>query len=127
MTREGGYCASESIDGKTLFFIRNTRDASPLFAQPLAGGPERQIAACVGTTFAVGLAGVYTLDCWSGPPPLFLRDPATGRGRLLGKLDRAARPEGAPEGFTVSPDGKTILYTRVVNQGKDLMMIDNFR
>ena len=122
MTREGGYSATESIDGKTLFFIRNTRDASPLFAQPLAGGPERQIAACVGIPFVVAPAGIYALDCWRGQAPLFLRDPATGRGRLLGKLDRAAQ-----YGLTVSPDGKTFLYTKLVAEGKDLMMIENFR
>ena len=30
-------------------------------------------------------------------------------------------------GLTVSPDGKTILYTRGVGEGSDLMMIENFR
>ncbi len=45
MTRDGGYGASESIDGKTLFFMRNTSNASLLFALSLAGGVERQIAA----------------------------------------------------------------------------------
>ena len=131
VTREDGYLANESIDGKTLFFLRNARGATPLFARSLAGGPERQVAPCVGSAFVVAPAGVYALDCWNwigrqSAAPLFLRDLATGRGRLLGKLDRAASPM-ALEGFTVSPDGKTILYTRVVNEGKDLMMIENFR
>ena len=125
MTPDGGDGASESIDGKTLFFIRNLPDGSgsALLAQSLAGGPERRLVQSVGTTFAVGLAGVYTVDFWSGPPPpLFLRDPATGQGRLLGKLEQAH-----PYGLTVSPDGKTILYTRLVNEGTDLMLIENFR
>ncbi len=71
----------------------------------------------------MGPAGLYSLECSDGPEtPLFVRDPATGQGRLLGKLDRAA---GA--GLTVSPDGKTILFTKIVGQGSDLMMIENFR
>ena len=41
--------------------------------------------------------------------------------RLLGNLEQA---QG---GLTVSPDGKTILYTKVLEQGADLMMIENFR
>jgi hypothetical protein len=91
-------------------------------ARPFAGGPERRLAQCVGTTYVVATAGIYALDCWRGAAPLFLRDPETGRGRLLGKLENAL-----PAGLTVSPDGKTVLYSRVVNQGADLMLIENFR
>lgn len=53
--------------------------------------------------------------------PVYLRDLATGRDRLLGTL------ENWRSGFTVSPDGKTILYTKVVGEGSDLMLIENFR
>jgi hypothetical protein len=52
---------------------------------------------------------------------LSLLDPATGRDRLLGSLDWPGM------GLTVSPDGKTILYTKVVGEGSDLVLIENFR
>ena len=125
ITRNGGGTAFESIDGKTLFFMRRNSEPSPLLALPLAGGPEREIAKCV-VGFAVGPAGLYSLECLDGEQafaqaPVFLRDPATGRGRLLGKLDQAWR------GLTVSPDGTTILYTKLVGEATDLMMIENFR
>jgi serine/threonine protein kinase len=121
ITHGGGFISFESVDGQTLFFTRRL-GPSPLLALPLGGGPEREIARCV-SIFAVGPAGLYSLECSDGPEtPLFARDPATGHGRLLGKLDRA---EGA--GLTVSPDGKTILFAKAVGEGSDLMMIENFR
>ena len=91
ITQGGGALASESIDGRTLLFTRTFAD-SPLLALPLAGGPERQLVDCV-AGFAVGPGGVYYRGCLPGSlapggpeAPLFLRDPATGRQRLLGKL-----------------------------------------
>ena len=123
VTHGGASLAHESADGKTLFFMRAYADA-PLFAQPPSGGPKRKVLECVPEqAFAVGAGGVYHLACEADPSgtPLYLLDPVTGRDRLLGKLGMACL------GLTVSPDGKTILYTKWVNQGADLMMIENFR
>jgi len=124
VTHNGGWVPYESADGKTLFFLRDT-GSSPLMALPLAGGPERKVIDCVEPPFgfAVGSAGVYHLGCVADrrTVPLYLLDPATGRDRLLGTL------ENGQGGFTVSPDGKTILYTKMVGEGSDLMMIENFR
>ena len=92
---------------------------------PVAGGPEQKVINCVsGWGFAVGAAGVYHVGCKADQHamPLYLLDPATGRDRLLGALDGY---DG--NGITVSPDGKTILYTKSVGEGSDLMMIENFR
>jgi len=123
LTHGGGTFAYESTDGKTLFFMRDFANA-PLVALPLGGGPERKLLDCVPAHgFAVGPAGVYHLTCEAGPSgrPLYLLDPATGRDRLLGVL------EGGGGGLTVSSNGKTILYTKQVGEGSDLMMIENFR
>jgi Tol biopolymer transport system component len=122
VTHGGGSYAYESADGKTLFFTQTLAHA-PLFALPLAGGPERKVLECVPTKgFAVGPGGIYHLGCTVDPRavPLYLLDPATGGDRLLGKLERAFS-------LTVSPDGKTILYTKVDNESRDLMLIENFR
>jgi Tol biopolymer transport system component/predicted Ser/Thr protein kinase len=119
MTHGGGFFSCESIDGQTLFFSRGL-EASPLLALPLAGGPERRVVECV-SSFAVGSGGVYYVGCGGDDSTLFLRNPATGRERLLGKL------VGWIAGITISPDGKTIRYGKVVGEGSDLMMIENFR
>jgi len=126
VSRGGGWNSQESTDGKTLFFLRKPGE-SRLMALPLAGGPERTVIDCVqwrGLT--VGSAGIYHLGCTPNPRgasmPLYLLDVATGRDRLLGTVEAAGGT------ITVSPDGKTILYSRVmVNEGSDLMMIEDFR
>ena len=91
----------------------------------LVAGAERKLVDCVAGFgfFAVGLAGVYHLGCGADRSvPLYLLDPATGRDRLLGKVENASSL-----GLTVSPDGKTILYARRVGEASDLLMIENFR
>ena len=122
VTHGGGTFTGESADGETLFYTRAI-DRAPLMARSLGGGSERKVLECVPVQgFATGPGGVYHFGCESGPSgtPLYLLDPATGRDRLLGNLERAA-------GLTVSPDGKTILYAKEVGEGSDLMMIENFR
>ncbi len=124
LTQTGGGAPFEGFDGKTLFFTRELALPSPLLAVPLGGGPERTVVDCVlPWGFAVGSAGIYHLGCARDGRvvPVYLRDLATGRDRLLGQVEDV-RP-----GFTVSPDGRTILYTKMVGAGSDLMLIENFR
>jgi Tol biopolymer transport system component len=141
LTREGGTFARESFDGRLLFYQRGPYDApSPLLARPVGGGPEREIVHCVHTWgFAVTAVGIFYADCPSGQggePSLHSLELATGRDHVLGTLELATgrgHVLGTLEGYSyltglaVSPDGRTILFSKWVSRGADLMMIENFR
>jgi hypothetical protein len=58
--------------------------------------------------------------------PLPSIDMASGRDRLLGRLEHFP-PDTMGTGLAVSPDGKTILFRGLVRRGADLMLIENFR
>jgi hypothetical protein len=129
VTHTGGGRCEEAADGQTLFFQRATRGDSPLLAESLAGGQERTVIDCVPRFgYTLGRAGIYHLGCGadSGAVPLLLRDTATGRDRLLGTLER---PDigGGGGGLTASADGSVILYSKMIGEGSDLMLIENFR
>jgi Tol biopolymer transport system component len=125
MTHTGGGRCEEAADGKTLYFQRATFGDSPLLAVSLAGGQERAVIDCVPRFgFAVGPAGIYHLGCGGVMPrtvPLLLRETPSGRDLFLGTLERPF------QGLAVSTDRKTILFARVVGEGSDLMLIENFR
>ena len=127
----GGYVGRESVDGKTLLYQPALR-TSPLMAQPLAGGAPDQLIACVvGTAVAVTDSGIYYVPCSAsfapGPTtPVRVMDPRTGKDREVGRLEQF-NMGNMTAGFAVAPDGKTILYSRVVSSGSDVMMIENFR
>ncbi len=126
MTKGGSaFVALESLDGRNLVF-KHTFAEGPLVAQPLAGGPERQLVRCVAASnFTIGAAGVYYGACGEGPARAIHLQESSGRDRVLGTiLD--------PWGFDllnrmeVSPDGKTILVQRQTHRN-DLWAIENFR
>ena len=101
-------------------------------AQPLAGGAPRTVIACVaGTAFSVNPQGIYYVPCADGPAidpdsPVRVLDAATGATRGVAKLERFDS-DGVPSGFAVSPDGRTFLYSRLVRDEADLMLIEHFK
>jgi hypothetical protein len=60
------------------------------------------------------------------PIEIRLIDPATGRDREVGTLTDVLYAD-VLYGPSVSPDGSTFLYAKMVNRGEDLIMIENFR
>jgi eukaryotic-like serine/threonine-protein kinase len=130
VTHTGGGRGEEAADGQTLYFQRATSGDSPLLAMSLAGGQERTVIDCVPRFgYALGRAGIYHEGCGGDPRavPLLLRDTATGRDRLLGTLERPDTGAGGGGGLTVSADGSVILYSKIIGEGSDLVLIESFR
>ncbi len=127
ITDNGGHNAWESVDGKTLFYTKGEW-GTPLFTRPVAGGQERVVVDYIGPgrDFPLFDDGFY----YTGRPeggaggfvPLHFYQFSTASSRLITRLEQTLW-----FGLTVSPDRKTIFYTRGVQSGGDLMLIENFR
>jgi Tol biopolymer transport system component len=123
VTRNGGFIAFESTDGKTLFYTK--AQDSPIFATPVNGGPERQIVDySVLRALAVVDEGIYYIGRRGedGRNPLQLYEFSAGKSREIVRLDRVTQ-----YGITVTPDRKTFLFSREMSSGADLMLVENFR
>jgi Tol biopolymer transport system component len=136
VTRDGGYKAFETVDGKSLVYQRmEDRGGAPVLVRPIADGAPRELVKCA-YGFSVSARGVYYYPCVAtGPPVPFtpfrrtdvrLIDPRTRSDRhvlTLGDVGYADLFWGP----RFAPDGRTIVYSKVVSWGEDLMMIENFR
>jgi Tol biopolymer transport system component len=136
VTNQGsGYMGRESADGKSILYKPDDSDAA-LLAVPVTGGPQRQMVPCVrrGEAFTIGTQGVYYVACAPGPNlSVHLLNVGTGRDTVVWTLeDMASRSPSrgllkSERDFSVSPDGGTVLYTRIVEATSDLMLIENYR
>ena len=117
----------ESADGRSVFYQVGRND-SALLAAPLGGGPPREVVKCVrsGGFFSVS-QGIYYVACDpDADAAVHFQDRSTGRDELVGKLEKAAT-NSPYDGLAMSPDGTKILYSKIVSQGSDVMMIENFK
>ena len=121
ITRKGGAGAYESPDGRFLYYLKDNNEFTSLWKVPSEGGEETQVLESVCCqNFAVVEQGIYFV-----PEPntsvKFLTF-ATGRVTTIAKLSGYAA-----YGFSVSPDGRWLLYSQYEQNGADLMLVENFR
>jgi len=125
ITRGGGFEAVYSCDGKTLYYTKHTSTyTSPLFARPVEGGEERQVLDSVFLlSFSIAENGIYHVVNRGTPFGFEIRflDFATGKDHVLYTSDLLPA-----QGLTVSPDGRTILYSALAAYNADLMLVENF-
>jgi serine/threonine protein kinase/sugar lactone lactonase YvrE len=117
VTRNGGIVATESADGKTLYYTKNAGGFS-LWKMPVEGGPEEQVADSIYRfNYALTEKGVYVTR--NGRVDFV--DFAAGQIRTVVKTPR---PE---TGLAISPDGRYLLFSKVDAVGSVLMLVEKFR
>jgi Tol biopolymer transport system component len=123
-TRRGGWVAVESMDGAHAYFTETSGTIpTTLGRQPTTDGePVKFLDRVEQRAFAVIEKGIYYIDRPESEARLQFFDFATGKSvtvaRNLGDLTF---------GLTASPDGHTILFSRVDSAVDDLMLVENFR
>ena len=123
MTHNVGYVAFESPDGTYLYYTQSVDTPSALWRLPTSGGPPvKVLEGVVQRAFVVLERGIYHIDRPSGEDRLQFYDFATGKSTTV-----APNLGEVSLGLTASPDGRTILYTRVDSSVDDLMLVENFR
>lgn len=118
----------ESADGKYVYF-RNRRS---IWRIPVAGGEEEEAIIPEhdfgwSTTIQTARDGVYYLELDRAARGMAVSffDFAAKRSQTVFQI-RNSNYNGSPA-FSVSPDGKSILYSRVDQSQTNLVIVENFR
>jgi eukaryotic-like serine/threonine-protein kinase len=120
VTSSSGTTPWESVDGRFLYFVKSLPDRFPLWKTSVAGGEETQVLPSLADdlAFAVAAEGIY----FNSNDSIQLLRFSDGSITTKAKLTKPAS-----FGLSVSPDGRTILYTQVDSAGADLALVENFR
>ena len=126
VTRGGGTAAFESADGRWLYYAKDMGRPTSIWRVPVEGGEETKVLDGLSYTFnyAVTSKGIYLLAVRgaSSFAQVEFFDFATGRATVLHTLDR---PHWF--GFAVSPDERSILFSKVDSRNGDLIVVENLR
>ena len=113
------------FDGKTVNFASHT-DNSTLMKKVLSGHPstESEVDGLPRVSFynrwTLSKTGIYFVPA-KAPRSLSYFDFATRQIRTIFDVDN-----DFTGGFSVSPDGRWILYSQEVDVNSDIMLVDNF-
>jgi len=117
--------AIESPDGASLYYTDSENTSSPatLWRIPVAGGAAVKITDGVNSTgFDVTSGGIYYLERIAGETRIQYFDLASRKAITV-----AENLGNVEFGLAASPDGRTILFTRIDSSVNDLMLVENFR
>lgn len=130
ISKDHGWRAVESADGRYLFYANTMRGYRPgeptaVWRVPAGGGEAAEVVPAVlsANHFAVTARGVYYIsEPEHGRYSIRVQEFANGRLKVIAELDK---PPNA--GLSVSPDGRTLLWSQVDAENSDVMLVENFR
>jgi hypothetical protein len=122
-TKNGGVYGVESDDGQSFYYSKY--DVPGLWKMPLSGGQETRVLDEPDDWRDWGLArnGICFIHYQRLQPDAILEffEFATHRIIPISTLDKPF------EGLAVSPDGRTVLYSRIESLQSNIMLVKNFR
>ena len=124
VTRNGGGLALESLDGQSIYYMKGLFSGS-LWKMPLSGGEESQVLpSVVERAFSLVNDGIYFIPApgADGKSSIQFMSFVTGKVKTVAPISRPPA-----EGLTVSPDGRSLLFSQIDEAGSDLMLVENFR
>ena len=134
VTRQGGYEARESSDGKFLYYNKAGYNTIGLFRMPVSGGAETRVFDLINLLsvrdWCLTDKGVYFVHRYDemnkavAHPSIQFFDFASSQISEAAPLphDPIADP-----GLSVSPDGSWLYYSIDDSRNYDIMLIENFR
>jgi eukaryotic-like serine/threonine-protein kinase len=124
ITHNGGEFQYESSDRQFIYYMKPTHadpEVRSLWKMPVAGGEERELVENVyDNCFDFVKDGIYFIAHQMRPEVQFLSF-ATGRTMTV------ATARTIVWGFSVSPDGRWLLYSELVPFRANLMLVDGYR
>ena len=120
-----GLLAIESPDGADLFYGQSTTGdrPGPLLRLSLRSGEVVRLPVdVISTSFAVVDGGIYYIERVAGDTQLMYFDLATRQSTVI-----AGNLGNVGFGLTATPDGRSILFSRMDSSVDDLMLVENFR
>ena len=115
--------AIESADGKFVYYLKGAGEGeNSLWRVPAAGGEESPLLPSIyNNNFTLASQGIYFIP---SSRPYALQFASFGGGKVV---TAAEIPREPAWGLSVSPDGKSLLYTEFEAIRSDLMLVENFR
>jgi Tol biopolymer transport system component/DNA-binding winged helix-turn-helix (wHTH) protein len=126
VTKQGGFAALESTDGKFLYYSKATPRGPALWRVPVGGGEEVEMLEGISdwSTFAPVDKGIYFIPRREPTASASIQFLSFADGQIKNII---AITKPVFVGLTAAPDGQLLLYTQIDQEGSDLMLVEHYR